>query len=198
MWKCRGALPLVEIWSRKFVNKLVEWETIINCMWRECTQMKNEFLFQILRLSVFPWCKDSPQIVMLWWEWLRRSKWRETGLDPSVLFSSTSGRCYSGFRVATGKHRVRKLTERLHCKLHRTKTPTEFYSPLPTIHKTLQGKLSFSKTSKSFAMIPKLNTFSLLLIISFKRDKNLGNPLVRSAFKFDNQPGTFTSKRTRC
>ena len=29
-------------------------------------------------------------------------------------------------------------------------------------------------------------------------DKNLGNFLVRSAFKFNNQPGTFTCKRTRC
>ena len=33
-------------------------------------------------------------------------------------------------------------------------------------------------------------------LISFKRDKNLGNFLVRSAFKFNNQPGTFTCKRT--
>ena len=40
--------------------------------------------------------------------------------------------------------------------------------------------------------------FSLPPLISFKRDKNLGNFLVRSAFKFDNQPGTFTWKRTRC
>ena len=40
--------------------------------------------------------------------------------------------------------------------------------------------------------------FSLPPLISFKRDKNLGNFLVRSAFKFDNQPGTFTCKRTRC
>ena len=47
-------------------------------------------------------------------------------------------------------------------------------------------------------MIPKLNTFSLPLLISFKRDKNLSNLLVRSAFKFDNQPGTFTCRRTRC
>ena len=32
--------------------------------------------------------------------------------------------------------------------------------------------------------------FSLPPLISFKRDKNLGNFLVRSAFKFNNQPGT--------
>ena len=40
--------------------------------------------------------------------------------------------------------------------------------------------------------------FSLPPLISFKHDKNLGNFLVRSAFKFNNQPGTFTCKRTRC
>ena len=40
--------------------------------------------------------------------------------------------------------------------------------------------------------------FSLPLLVSFKRDKNLGNFLVRSVFKFNNQPGTFTCKRTRC
>ena len=31
-----------------------------------------------------------------------------------------------------------------------------------------------------------------------KHDKNLGNFLVRSAFKFNNQPGNFTCKRTQC
>ena len=40
--------------------------------------------------------------------------------------------------------------------------------------------------------------FSLAPLISFKRDKNLGNFLVRSAFKFNIQPGTFTCKCTRC
>ena len=40
--------------------------------------------------------------------------------------------------------------------------------------------------------------FSPSPLISFKRDKNLGKFLVRSAFKFNNQPGTFTCKRARC
>ena len=39
---------------------------------------------------------------------------------------------------------------------------------------------------------------SLPPLISFKRDKNIGNVLVRSAFKSDNQPGTFKCTRTRC
>ena len=40
--------------------------------------------------------------------------------------------------------------------------------------------------------------FSLPPLISFKRDKNIGNFLVRSAFKSDNPPGTFKCTRTRC
>ena len=40
--------------------------------------------------------------------------------------------------------------------------------------------------------------FSLPPLIFFKRDKNLDNFLVRSAFKSDNQPGTSTCNRTRC
>ena len=42
---------------------------------------------------MFPWCKDKPQIVMLWWEGLGRLKWRATGLAVSVSFFSTSPRC---------------------------------------------------------------------------------------------------------
>ena len=41
------------------------------------------------------------------------------------------------------------------------KKPTEFHSLSPTIHKTLKSKMSFSKTSKFSAMIPKLNKYFL-------------------------------------
>ena len=40
--------------------------------------------------------------------------------------------------------------------------------------------------------------FSQPLLISFKRDKNIGNFLVRSAFKSSEQPGTFKCARARC
>ena len=55
----------------------------------------------------------------------------------------------------------KKSTERPHYKLHRTEKPTEYHSPLPTIHKTLQSKISFSKTSKFSAMAPKPNIYFL-------------------------------------
>ena len=40
--------------------------------------------------------------------------------------------------------------------------------------------------------------FYLPPLISFKRDKSLANFLLGSAFKLNNQPGTFICKRTRC
>ena len=40
--------------------------------------------------------------------------------------------------------------------------------------------------------------FSQPPLISFKRDKNIGNFLVRSAFQTIEQPGTFKCARTRC
>ena len=65
--------------------------------------------------------------------------------------------------------------------------------------KTLQSKMSFSKLSKVSAMIPKQKQiFPLPPLISFKRDKNIGHFLVRSAFQSNNQPGIFICKRTRC
>ena len=39
--------------------------------------------------------------------------------------------------------------------------------------------------------------FSQLSLISFKRDKNIGNFLVRSAFQTSDQPGTFKCARAR-
>ena len=48
-------------------------------------------------------------------------------------------------------------------------------------------------------MIPKLKLiFPLPPLNSFKRDKNIGHFLVRSAFQSNNQQGFFICKRTRC
>ena len=40
--------------------------------------------------------------------------------------------------------------------------------------------------------------FSQPPLISFKRDKNIGNFLVRSSFQTSDQPGTFKCARPRC
>ena len=91
----------------------------------------------------------------------------------------------------------KKSIEKPHYKRHRTKKPTEFHSPTPTIHKTLQSKMSFSKTSILRNDPETKHVFPLPSLISFKRDKNISNFLVRSAFKSDNQPEAFKCTRTR-
>ena len=86
-----------------------------------------------------------------------------------------------------------------HYKRHRTKTPTKFHSPSPTMHKTLQSKMSFSKASTFSAMIPKLNIYFLYHhLFHSNTTKNIGNFLVRSAFKSENQQGTFKCTGTPC
>ena len=42
------------------------------------------------------------------------------------------------------------------------------------------------------------NIFLQPPLILFKRDKNIGNILVKSAFQTSNQPGTFKCARARC
>ena len=41
----------MEIWSHELVNKLVAF---INSVWRECTQLKNGFLFEIFAAFSVP------------------------------------------------------------------------------------------------------------------------------------------------
>ena len=51
------------------------------------------FCSRFLRLSVVPRCRERPQIVMCFLEWLGRLKWRATGWDASLSSFSTSRRC---------------------------------------------------------------------------------------------------------
>ena len=61
---------------------------------RDCVPIwKMNFCSRFLRLSVLPWCREKPQIVTCWLEWLGRLKCRATGLDASLSFLSTSRRC---------------------------------------------------------------------------------------------------------
>ena len=59
-----------------------------------------------------------------------------------------------------------------------------------------------SITLKNFKLLqndPKTGTiFSQPPLISFKRDKNISNFLVRSLFQTNDQPGTFKCARARC
>ena len=87
-------LPLVEIWWHEFYDKLAEWGAFIDPVWRECTQLKDEWsLEDFFGFLCSCGVRNGPQIVILWWEWLGRLKWRVTGLGAFVSFLSTSRRC---------------------------------------------------------------------------------------------------------
>ena len=45
-----------------------------------------EFFLRFSRLSVFPWCRERPQIAMLWVEWFGWLKRCETGIRIFVIF----------------------------------------------------------------------------------------------------------------
>ena len=68
-----------------WINQWNEIRSLIPCG-ESVPSWEINFSPRFFRLSVFSWCIDSPQIVMLWWEWLGRSKWRATGLDDSWVF----------------------------------------------------------------------------------------------------------------
>ena len=63
-----------------------------------------------------------------------------------------------------------------------------------SIFKWKNRKISNSKRAKLFCYA----IFSQPPLISFKRDKNVGNFLVKSTFKTIEKPGTFKCARSRC
>ena len=78
-------------------------------------------------------------------------------------------------------------------------TVTAFHSlsHFPLI--TTQLNLSSLKKIKLLQNGSEIGTiFSQPPLISFKRDKNIGNFLVRSSFQTSDQPGTFKCARPRC
>ena len=64
--------------------------------------------------------------------------------------------------------------------------------------KTTQLDLSFLKTLNYFKTIQRLVLFFRKLHTSCKRDKNVGNFLVRSSFQTNYQTGTFKCARSQC
>ena len=82
---------------------------------------------------------------------------------------------------------------------HKRIRMTEFHSPSLSILIITQSKVSFLITLKLLQNDPETGRiFSQPPLISFKRDKNVGNFLVRSALKTNEQPGTFKCARSRC
>ena len=68
------------------MNKLVEREMFIDSTNIKGAELKEIFDHCFLWLSVFPWCRKRPQIVILWVEWFGKLKLLATGLEASLSF----------------------------------------------------------------------------------------------------------------
>ena len=85
-----------------------------------------------------------------------------------------------------------------HYKRLRRNTLTEFHSlsfhphNLPVTSIILKNFKLLQNDSETGTIFPQL------LLISFKRDKNIGKFLVRSSFQTNDQSGTFKCARSRC
>ena len=108
--------------------------------------------------------------------------------------SFSKKRGYPDSAVITGKHRAQEIDRETALQTSQNKETDRITFTLTYHPQNLAIKMKNVILKNFSAMIPKLNTFSLPPLISFKRDKNVGNFLVRGAFKFNDQPGTFTSR----
>ena len=62
-------MPLVEKWRYENMNEFVEREAFIDSLRVKSAELKDfNFLFEAFTASVFPWCRQRPQIDMsvLW------------------------------------------------------------------------------------------------------------------------------------
>ena len=106
-------------------------------------------------------------------------------------------RCSTDSAVTTGKHRAQEIDRETALQTSQNEKTNRFPFTPPSTKSCNQNcrsqKLRNSpQRSRSYKHI-----FSLPQLISLKLDKSSGNFRVRSAFKSDNQPGTFTCKSTR-
>ena len=125
----------------------------------------------------------------------------------TLIFPKNQSQCFSfsinvailplSFKRATTV--PNKLIDSQHYKRLRRKTLTAFHSlshfTLTTtrLNLLLLKTLNYSKTIQRLAL-----SFRNPPLVSFKRDKNVGNFLVRSSFQTNDQSGTFKCARSRC
>jgi len=97
---------------------------------------------------------------------------------------------------------ARENGERRACEaraLHRRGSRLRRFAPSENVRKRLFCSLIILKNFKLLQNDPDTGRiFSQPPLISFKRDKNIGNLLVRSVFQTSEQPGTFKCARIRC
>ena len=126
--------------------------------------------------------------------------------DDSVFFQKSESMCqffetrgYPVSVVQTG-HRCAQLIDQ-QSSLQTSQIEYSDRIPLTlTFHPYNHSIKSISlKNLKLLQNDPEIGTiFSQPTLISFKRDKNIGNFLVISSFQTNDQPGTFKRTRARC
>ena len=98
---------------------------------------------------------------------------------------------YPDSTVTTGKHRAQEINQNTALQTSQNEDTARIPFTLTYHPQNLAIKnVSLFKILRSD--LETKHIFSLPPLTSFKRDKNLGNFLVRSAFKFDNQPETLS------
>ena len=118
-------------------------------------------------------------------------------LTMNASFSKKCG--YPDSAVTTGKHSAQEIDRETALQFSQNKETDRIPFTLTYHPQNLAIKNVILKNFKILRNDPETkHMFSLPPLISFKRDKNLGNFLVRSALEFNDQPGTFTCKRTQC
>ena len=108
-------------------------------------------------------------------------------------------RGYPASVVQAGHHRAQQID--LQSALHTSQKENNNRIPFTlTFHPQIHAvKSIIVKNFKLLQNDPDTGRiFSQPPLISFKRDKNIGNFLVRSAFQTSNRPGTFKCARARC
>ena len=100
--------------------------------------------------------------------------------------------------VQAGHHRAQQIDRHSALQTAEKEALATFYSLLYFTLTTTQLYLSFLKTLNYSKTIQISTIFSQPPLISFKRDKNVGNCLVRSSFQTNNQSGTFKCARSKC
>ena len=106
-------------------------------------------------------------------------------------------RGYPASVVQAGHHRAQQIDRQSSLQTSQKENNNRIHPHIPP----LQPRSKIHHSQKLYITSNDPDTgriFSQPPLISFKRDKNIGNFLVSSAFKTSEQPGTFKSARARC
>ena len=108
-------------------------------------------------------------------------------------------RRYPDSAVTTGKHRVQEIDRETALRTSQNEETNRIPFTLSYNPQNLAVKKCYSQKLQNSPNDPETKHMCPRPpLVSFKRDKNIRNFLVRSAFKSDNQPGTFKCTRTGC